>query len=316
MKKKFLVIPAVFVAVSMIFAACSPSVTDTGRNNSIPESGSVGTILLSVNPEIEIDYNNKGIVIEIEGKNDEGKKIVAGYKDFSGKSCEQVTQELVQKIYDSGYIVNDAEGNPKNIIVKLEEGSKYPSEEFLQAVAQSVRSVVSNQGSKSNTMVISNKDLDKNGLIGLEKAKEIVLAQLGFPEAEFTEKEYELDDGKYELEFKVNGIEYDYEVDARTGKILKIDIDDDRYDKDYDDDDDKNPASSDKITASEFIGIEKAKQIVFDKLGIKESSVYDKDFELDGKKYEIDFSYNGFDYEYEVDAISGKILKAEKEIDD
>jgi uncharacterized membrane protein YkoI len=33
---------------------------------------------------------------------------------------------------------------------------------------------------------------------------------------------------KYDIEFQINGIEYDYEIDAKTGKIIS-------WDKDWDD---------------------------------------------------------------------------------
>jgi uncharacterized membrane protein YkoI len=63
-------------------------------------------------------------------------------------------------------------------------------------------------------MVVGAEDLDLQGRIGAEKAREIVLTQLGLTQADFTDGEYELDDGVYELEFTADGVEYEYEVDA------------------------------------------------------------------------------------------------------
>ena len=76
------------------------------------------------------------------------------------------------------------------------------------------------------------------GRIGQNKAKELVLAQLGLKSASFRDHEYELDDGVYEFEFENDGIEYEYEVDACTGTVLKADIDgnDDWDDRDSWDD--------------------------------------------------------------------------------
>lgn len=70
-------------------------------------------------------------------------------------------------------------------------------------------------------------------LIGEEKAKEIVLVHAGVTADEITR--YTLhrdrDDGKdvYEIEFWRGNIEYDYEIDAKTGEILQFDKDAERY---------------------------------------------------------------------------------------
>ena len=78
------------------------------------------------------------------------------------------------------------------------------------------------------------KDKDKNKVkdIGLEKAKEIALKHAGLKKSEVTKlkAERDRDDGivKYEVEFEKGRMEYDYEINAETGKILKAE-------KDYDD---------------------------------------------------------------------------------
>ena len=225
----------------------------TGCGFSQPfESKSAGTVLLSVNPEIEVEYDNGGLVLEIEGINDDGKTIVAGFEDYKGKDCSTVVNELVKKIYESGYFSNTVDGHTKNIVLKLEEGSAYPDDDFLEKVAEGVRDAVKTCGITSETMTVREDDLDDDGRIGQDKAKELLLSQLGLTAASFNNHEYELDDGVYEFEFSVNGVEYEYEVDARTGKILEADIDgnddwDDRDDwndweefEDKDDDDDRD----------------------------------------------------------------------------
>ncbi len=213
-----------------------PEGSPAGTEEKVPENGaqapgesSIGTILLSVNPEIEIDYDKNGIVIRLEGRNSDGKQIVASYGDFTGKNCTEVSRELIQMTYDAGFFEKDIGGRDRNIIVKLEHGSEKVDDDFLEEVAEGVRAIVKSKNRSSSTVVVDKKDLNAKGLIGLDAAKEIVLAQLGIPEAKFTDKEYELDDGVYEFEFNVGNIEYEYEVNAYTGKILEIDkeIDDD-----------------------------------------------------------------------------------------
>ena len=101
----------------------------------------------------------------------------------------------------------------------------------------------------------------------------------------------ELDDGKYEIEFYCNNVEYDYEVGAYTGSIVK-----------------SEKKQNDVATA---ITLDKAKRIVFDNIGVKESQVVLTKCELDDGKYEIEFTYNNTKYDYEVGAYSGQIVKAE-----
>ncbi len=297
MKMKLFAILAAILAITVMLSACMPAHTDT--------EDAMGALLLSLNPEIEIEYDEDGLVIELEGKNDDGKEVLLTYKDFEGKSVKQVITELVEAIFASGKYDLELKGNDKNIVVKLEKGSAYPNEQFLEEVAQAVREAVAQQGKKSETVVVEEKDLNENGLIGLEKAKELVLAQLGIADADFIKKEYDLDDGVYELEFIANGMEYEYEVDARTGKILEADAE--RND-DWHVDIPANPVKP-------AISLEEAKAAAFKHLGIKESDISRPEYELDDGKYELSFHVGKTEYDVDVDATTGKILKVEKEVD-
>ncbi len=308
MKKIFVVLATLLVAAAVL-AACAQSsdvgsLSNTQAQTEAPKTnGAVGTILLSVNPEIEIEYDDQGLVVAVNGVNADGKALLANCTDYKGKTCAQVVTELVGKIYKSGEFELEMNGHAKNIVIKLEEGSAYPSEAFLDQVAQSVQAAVTANGSQSEALVVEQKDLDEKGRIGIEKAKEIVLAQLGLTEAEFTEKKYELDDGVYELEFTANGIEYEYEVDAYTGKILEAD-----YERNDDWNKQDTPVQPAKVT------LEQAKELVFTKLGITEADVKYAKYDLDDGKYEIEFHYNGAEHEFEVDANTGTIV--ETDLDD
>lgn len=74
-----------------------------------------------------------------------------------------------------------------------------------------------------------NEDMEEviKDKIGLDKALDIALqdANLSLNEVEIIKEEYNEDDNtsKYEISFTNNNIEYDYEIDATSGKIIKVD---------------------------------------------------------------------------------------------
>ena len=255
LKKTTLMAAAAILSLSVLAGCVSANDSSAAGAPTTGTSGSTtasaGTILLSVNPEIEMEYDGKGRVVSLEGLNDDGKKVLTGYTGFEGRECDDVAAELVKKIYDGGYFSNKVDGHTPNIVVKLSEGSQYPDDDFLEDVAEEVRGAVKVCSLDASAITVDQDDYDgKNGYIGLEKAKELVLAQLGLDEATFTDREYDLDDGVYEMEFTANGTEYEFEVNAVTGKIEEADYDrnDDwnGYDDDRDDGDDKDDNNDDR----------------------------------------------------------------------
>ena len=153
-------------------------------------------------------------------------------------------------------------------------------------------------------------------VIGEEKAKQIAFGHAGVKEADMTALKVELDrdDGvlHYDVDFYCNGYEYDYEIDAVSGAILK-------HEREQDDDAGK-VVSGGTQSGTDVIGEEKAKQIAFGHAGVKEADMTALKVELDRDDgvlhYDVDFYCNGYEYDYEIDAVSGAILKHEREQDD
>ena len=228
LKNKLMTAAAAVLSLALL-AGCTSAADNTsaGAAASGTQTSAMGTLLLSVNPEIEIDYDSRGQVVDLQGVNDDGKAVVSGYAGYKGQDCRTVVSGLVDEIYEGGYFDEKIDGHTKNIVVMLEEGSKYPGDDFLEQVADSVREAVKARQLDASTMTVDQGDLESNGYIGLEKAKELALSQLGLSadEATFVEREYELDDGVYEMEIHVGKAEYEVEVDARTGKITEADYD-------------------------------------------------------------------------------------------
>ena len=144
----------------------------------------------------------------------------------------------------------------------------------------------------------------------------------------------------YDVEFTADGIEYEYEVDAATGEILKSEREKAASSSKSGRSTAKSTSrSTAKATArptakatakptskptdastTKSIGRDEALSIALKNAGIKSSQAkkvkVEKDRENGRTIYEVEFTADGYEYEYEIDASSGKILKKEKERDD
>ena len=112
-----------------------------------------GKLMLRVNPEIEITYDEEGLVTAIEGINEDGSAILEGYDDFLGKECKSVVRELVERIGEAGYFIEEVEGESRQITIEIENGSIQPSETFLDDIVTEVRQLVAAEGLE-NPLVI------------------------------------------------------------------------------------------------------------------------------------------------------------------
>lgn len=227
MKKHVLFSAAVLLISAALLGGCTGQI---GNKES-------GTLILSVNPEIEINYDSQGNVTSVQGVNDDGKEIVEGYLGYEGKDCETVLDDLIRKINEAGYFSDTVDGNQKNIVLQLAAGSLIPEDDFLENISGSTRKVIDRLSLTNKILTVDEDDHDpdyaKDGkpspYISLAKAKEIALAQANVKasDAVFEDKEFDHDDGKavFELEFKANGYEYEYDIDAVSGKVIRAEHD-------------------------------------------------------------------------------------------
>jgi hypothetical protein len=124
----------------------------------------------------------------------------------------------------------------------------------------------------------------------------------------------------YEVELHTAWGEFEYLVDAYTGKVLsgqKNLLTAASTPNETTKPSDQKP---DPSGTAQDIGHAKAKSIALNHAGVSENEAYDMEIELDDEDgtlvYEVEFKSGGMEYSYEINAATGAILKHETEIDD
>ena len=146
------------------------------------------------------------------------------------------------------------------------------------------------------------------------EAKEIAANALGVELQKASYAVVTKPDGKgdsiYTVEIMLEGVVYRYAIDAKTGDIKKL----------YINDEPTTPTDVPALPGSEndsYIGIEKAKQIALSDAGTDEGKLtsfeYEMDFAYGMYLYKIEFTVDGREYEYEIHAVTGQILSVEKD---
>ena len=173
--------------------------------------------------------------------------------------------------------------------------------------------------------------------ITAQEAEHIALAHAGIAAADVHQlhTEFDYDDGipEYSVEFRHDGWEYDYEIHAETGEILRSESEPDPTAPPATEPPATEPpvkepkATEPPVTeppatepADTRLSKEQILAIALKHAGLSKDQVsrLKAEFDVDDgvPQYDVEFKYDGWEYEYEIHAESGKILKWDKDRDD
>ncbi len=172
---------------------------------------------------------------------------------------------------------------------------------------------------ESKKLAVGGIDTRGNASSGLyitkEAAAEKALQNAGLTADVITGLEIEMDFGRgrmlYEIEFDHEGIEYEYELDAITGEIVK-------HKQEKDDDDDKDEPITEAPATDRNAAIDKA----LSEAGLSRNDVKELKVELKKENgvliYEVEFETKTAEYEYKINATDGTVVNSniDKDEDD
>lgn len=209
-----------------------------------------GTIL-----ESEIETPDGKIVTAEEARDIGLEKAKAAALSHAGVTEKDVTFTKSKKDSDDGRLVYEFEFVKGSTEYDYEvDGTTGSILAFSKETVDSAENVSgtplasdqASSGQASSGQSSAGVNQPSSNYIGVDKAKSIALNHAGIKAsaATFTKAKLDKDDGHYdyEIEFYAGGVEYEYEIDATSGKIRDYSSehmdDDDDWDDDHDDDHD------------------------------------------------------------------------------
>lgn len=225
--------------------------------------------------------------------------------------CDGIEYEYTIQAKDGGIISRDIDGeNIKNSA----QNTSVSQSESAESGAESQNTSAENNAESTEAAVKTENSLpvsvpDANAAVSEEDAKKTALDDAGLSESEvtFTKTKLDTDDGikVYDVEFYNSDAEYDYEINAADGTVKKKSVE-------------TFSIQSGTSSSTEYIGVDKAKEIALANAGLKETEVKFSKAKLENDdravKYEISFYIKNMEYEYSIDALSGDILEFDFEL--
>ena len=178
----------------------------------------------------------------------------------------------------------------------------------LNLLANSEAAADRTDQSTETDSIRSTGSASQNGYIGAETARQTALDHAGVTEdqLDYLEADYDYEDGRmvYEVEFAVGGVEYEYDIDAATGDILK-------YERDGESG--WQSGQTPEGGSGGSINGQSARDIALAHAGVTLDQVRELEVELDDGCYQVEFKAGRYEYEYEISAADGSILSAERD---
>lgn len=219
MKKKWFVITgvlAVIVALGIGLYQSGASQADSALNHE-----EVKSLILSQYPgeitELELDKEQSRAVYEIEIEND-GMEYELKVDANSGEILKLKEKRIASKESEKETV---QEGPTEKITLENEQNNK----QAQQAQKSNDKTKIESNEAKKETNEPKETKKSKNAVIDQKRAIEIALAE--FP-GKVEDVELDEDDGRliYEIEIESGDLEAEFEIDAITGEIIVIEIDD------------------------------------------------------------------------------------------
>lgn len=195
------------------------------------------------------------------------------------------------------------------LILKVCAADPTLTAESLAPLSVNDISLIAGSRGISDSTVSQTGAASSKGYISVDEAKSAAYAHAGVSASDvvYVETDFDSEHGVmvYEVEFYAGNVEYEYDINAQTGEVVK-----------YAQENTGTSLPSGSVSGN-YIGETAAKEAALSHAGVSEADVcwLKADFDRDDGiyLYELEFAANGVKYDYDVNALTGDIVKFEQE---
>lgn len=195
------------------------------------------------------------------------------------------------------------------LILKVCAADPTLTAESLAPLSVNDISLIAGSRGISDSTVSQTGTASSKGYISVDEAKSAAYAHAGVSASDvvYVETDFDSEHGVmvYEVEFYAGNVEYEYDINAQTGEVVK-----------YAQQNTGTSIPSGSVSG-DYIGETAAKEAALSHAGVSEADVcwLKADFDSDDGiyLYELEFAANGVKYDYDVNALTGDIVKFEQE---
>ena len=230
---------------------------------------------------------------------------------FEGSVLSQTVSNNKNELTESEALAQKydiSKGKAELILKVLKQNSLLKEEDLVKLNINEINVLLENKNN-TTTKVEKQGTASTKAYIGESKAKSIALDHAGVTKTLKMEVEFDADDGMliYDVEFETSTYEYDKEKNDDV--ISNNNSNTNNNSNNSSSNSNNNSSSNANSNNTNFISSSKAKEIALNHAGA--SSVKNLEIELDkeDKEYSVEFIYNNKEYEYEINAVTGKIIE-------
>ncbi len=292
-KKPIYKIATAMAAMAAVFALAigATSAISGARVNQVAT-----VVSFDVNPSIEIEANQEEKVVNVKALNEDAEKVIDNM-NLKKVDLDVAINAILGSMLKQGYLSVDS----NSILVTVDCKDEEKAEVLRQNISADVETILAGSNIEASVITqIIEQDDEKNAEAEeiasrnqISKAKATLIAKI--TKAGLTDAEGKPYTNEQLAVLTVNELKLLLE-----SKDVKI----------------ENVESSGQASETLYIGQGEARNIAYADAGFTPNTVKNPKIEMDSDKgkmvYEVEFEYDGFAYDYEIDAMTGEILSAEK----